>query len=528
MLALQDVSYTHANGDLLFDHVHFHIHRHEKIALIGANGTGKSTLLRIMAGLLPPVSGVVRTDAAPYYIPQAFGQFDSLTIAGALKIDKKLHALQEILEGRGTEADLLTLDDDWTVETRCREALAGWGLSHQELRQPLKSLSGGEKTRVFLAGIAVHQPELILLDEPSNHLDGAARALLRDYISSTDDTLVMVSHDRSLLALPQTVCELNKQGLTTYGGNYDFYAAQKELENEALDQHIHDKERMLRKAREKERETMERQQKSDARGKAKQEKAGVARIMMNTLRNHAENSTSKTKTRHAEKIGQLSGELQELRAALPEPDKMKFGFDRSSLHRGKVLFAAERMEFSYGNKPLWTTPLDIRILSGERIALSGANGSGKTTLIRLVLGDLAPASGSVYRALSGAVCIDQDYSLVDNRRTVYGQARHFNSSGIPEHEVKTRLSRFLFPKKDWDKPCGALSGGERMRLLLCCLTITSRSPDLIVLDEPTNNLDIQNTDILAAAVNAYEGTLLVVSHDEHFLSRIRIDRKISL
>jgi ATPase subunit of ABC transporter with duplicated ATPase domains len=207
---------------------------------------------------------------------------------------------------------------------------------------------------------------------------------------------------------------------------------------------------------------------------------------------------------------------------------MKFGFDNSALHKGKVLFAAQNINFCYGTQPLWPENLNFQITSGERVALNGLNGSGKTTLIKLILGNLEPQTGSIYRAENKSVYIDQDYSLIHNNPNVYEHAQLFNASSLPEHEIKIRLHRFLFTKDDWDKPCSALSGGERMRLILCCLTLNNQSPDLIVLDEPTNNLDIQNTEILTAATNEYQGTLLVISHDETFLKEINVKRIISL
>ena len=207
-------------------------------------------------------------------------------------------------------------------------------------------------------------------------------------------------------------------------------------------------------------------------------------------------------------------------------DKMKFGLDHSGLHKGKTLFTATDMNFSYDSQPLWTNDLNFQITSGERIVLKGLNGSGKTTLIKIILGSLE--TKTVYRADNKSVYIDQDYSLIDNNLKVYEQAQQFNTSALQEHEIKIRLTRFLFTKEDWNKPCSALSGGEKMRLMLCCLTINNQSPDIIVLDEPTNNLDIRNIEILTAAVNEYQGTLIVVSHDEHFLEQINVERIIEL
>ena len=528
MVILQNVSYSHPNKNLLFDHINLTVNNHDKIALIGNNGSGKSTLLKIIAGELQPFGEQIHVASKAYYIPQIFGQYNSLTVAQALQVEDKLNALHAILNGNVSAKNYALLDEDWTIEDRCNDALKSWQLTGLDVSQEMETLSGGEKTKVFLAGIFIHQPELVLLDEPSNHLDVAARQLLYDFIQTTKSTLIVVSHDRKLLNLLDTVCELSNDGIKMYGGNYEFYSEQKHIEIHALSQDIQGKEKALRKAKEKERETLERQQRSDNRGKGKQEKAGVARIMMNTLRNNAENSTSKIKSVHAEKIGGISQNLQQLRSSLPGIDKMKFGFDSSSLHKGKILFKADEVNVSYDNNLLWKENLSFEIRSGERIALKGRNGSGKTSLIKIILGELKPQTGTVYRAENRSVYIDQDYSLINNRLNVYEQAQQFNFYALQDHEIKIRLARFLFMKDDWDKPCSALSGGEKMRLILCCLTISETSPDIIILDEPTNNLDIQNIEILTAAIRGYEGTLIVVSHDEMFLHEVNMERKITL
>src|SRR5690554_5805478 len=528
MLTIQNLSYTHLNKDLLFSDINLTVNNHGKIALIGNNGVGKSTLLKIIAKELQPSDGLLKVETQPYYIPQIFGQFNHLTIAQALLIDEKLNALKEILNGNVSEENFSLLNDDWTIEDRCREALNYWNLSDLDLSQKMETLSGGQKTKVFLAGISIHQPELVLLDEPSNHLDNSGRNILYDFIENTKSTLIIVSHDRKLLNILDTVCELNKNGIKVYGGNYDFYKEQKEIEINAISQDIHSKEKALKKAKEKERETTERQQRLDVRAKKNLGKAGLPKIVSNTWKNSAERSTAKIAGVHTEKISDISQDLQELRSSLPDIDKMKFGFDNSALHKGKVLFTATDINFGYDKQLLWKENLNFQITSGERIALKGKNGSGKTTLIKLILGDIEAQTGKIHQADTKSVYIDQDYSLLDNRLKVYAQAQQFNTSAMQEHEIKIRLNRFLFTKDDWDKPCNALSGGERMRLSLCCLTIQSKSPDIIILDEPTNNLDIQNLEILTTAINEYQGTLIVVSHDETFLEQIKIKRTMEL
>jgi ATPase subunit of ABC transporter with duplicated ATPase domains len=528
MLTLQGISYAHPNKHILFNNISFSVNRHEKIALIGNNGVGKSTLLKIIAKIQPPLKGEVSIDTQPYYLPQIHGQYDHLTVSQALRVEGKLNALSEILQGNATADNLSLLNDDWNLEERCKQALSFWDLPDLVLSKKMGTLSGGEKTRVFLSGIQIHKPDLILLDEPSNHLDNFSRKNLYDFVESTDQTMIVVSHDRSLLNLFSTVLELNAKGIRTYGGNFDFYSQQKAIENDALYEGIDNKERALRKAREKEEEVVKRQQKLDSRGKKKQEKAGVARIMMNSLRNRAENSTAKIKDVHAEKIDVIAEDLRTMRASLPDIDKMKFGFDNSHLHKNKVLVSAANINFAYSSKYLWNENLSFRIVNGERIALKGVNGSGKTTLLRLLLGHVAPSIGEIFRAEFKSVYIDQDYSMVNNNLTVYEQAQQSNASGLAEHEIKMRLNRFLFSKGSWEIGCNELSGGEKMRLMLCCLTIAGKSPDMIVLDEPTNNLDIQNVEVLTAALLDYHGTMIVVSHDEVFLKDLAIDRTLEL
>ncbi|MDR0386268.1 MAG: ATP-binding cassette domain-containing protein [Prevotellaceae bacterium] len=528
MLVVQDISYMHPGKDLLFDRINLTVNRHDKIALIGNNGTGKSTLLKIIAGILPPAGGVVYSGSIPYYMPQVFGRFNGLTVAQAVGIEGKLKALSEILSGNVTETNMSILDDDWTVEERCREALSRWELDGLSLSRKMETLSGGQKTKAFLAGISIHQPETVLLDEPSNHLDMRGRALLYDFIQSDRSAMIVVSHDRKLLNLLDSICELSNKGITVYGGNYDFYAEQKQIEKNALNEDIKNREKALRKAKETERDTLERQQKRNARGNKQQKSEGTPKIMINKLKNDAERSSARLKDVLAGKTGDIARELTELRKELPHTDGMKFGFDSSPLHSGKILVTVENINFGYDKHPLWKQPPDFRIRSGERIVLRGTNGSGKTTLIKIILGELQPESGTVFRAVGNTIYIDQDYSLIDGRLTVYDQSQKFNTSALQEHEIKIRLNRFLFTKDDWDKLCDSLSGGEKMRLILCCLTISNRAPDMIILDEPTNNLDIRNMEILTEAIKEYRGTLIVVSHDTYFLEQINAERIIEL
>lgn len=528
MILLQNISFGFPGGNLLFNHINFTIQSHTKSALVGSNGMGKSTLLKIIAHEIQPLSGNINIQGEIFYVPQMFGNFNHLTISECLKIDQKLNALDKITNGEVDEKYFEILNDDWDIEERCQNTLQYWGLQDFDLNQKLEGLSGGQKTKVFLAGIQINHPDIIILDEPTNHLDLEGRKLLYDLIEKISATVIIVSHDRSLLNLVDTIFELSNQGIATYGGNFDFYTEQKEVEEDALHNDINTKERALKKAKEKERETLERKQKLDARGKQKQEKSGVARIMMNTLRNNAEKNTSKLKSVHAEKINDISGDLRDLRSTVRNFDQMKVNFNDSNLHSGKLLLAVENINFKYRMDKLWAENLNLEVRSGDRISIKGSNGSGKTTLIKLLLGNIEPFEGKVSRAEFQSIYVDQEYSLINPELTVYDFVQTFNNSALQESEVKTLLSRFLFGKETWDKKCEFLSGGERLRLLLCGLSISNTAPDLIILDEPTNNLDLQNVEILTNSIKDYHGTLLVISHDEIFLDEIGIGGEVVL
>ena len=324
------------------------------------------------------------------------------------------------------------------------------------------------------------------------------------------------------------MAEMSKNGISKYGGNYEFFAEQKEIALNALDHDVKSKEKELRKAKDREREALERQNKLNARGKKKQEKAGIPKILMGALKNKAEGSSAKLKGVHQEKITGIQQNLRDLRSNLPEIDQMKFGFEESGLPVGKILLEIDGVNLQINGNDLWKQNLDFQLKYGDRIAIKGNNGSGKTSLIKLMIGEIAPSEGKIKKADFNYVYVDQDYSMVSSSKSVYEMAQSFNQSGLLEHEVKIRLNRFLFPKESWDKSCLVLSGGERMRLLLCCLNISSKSPDIIILDEPTNNIDIQNIEILTAAIQSYQGTLIVVSHDQYFLEDIGIKENITL
>ncbi|MCE9162729.1 ABC-F family ATP-binding cassette domain-containing protein [Bacteroides ovatus] len=541
-ISIQQISYIHPDKEVLFSDLNFAISKGQKLGLVGNNGCGKSTLLQIIAGQLSPSSGVIVRPDDLYYIPQHFGQYDSLTIAQALQIERKQQALHAILAGDVSNENFTILNDDWNIEERSIAALDLWGLGQFTLSYPMNLLSGGEKTRVFLAGMDIHHPSVILMDEPTNHLDSSGRQRLYDWVEKYRSTLLVVSHDRTLLNLLPEICELEKHQINYYGGNYEFYKEQKTLMQEALQQRIKEKEKALGIARKVARETAERRDKQNVRGEKSNIRKGVPRIVLNALQGKSEKSTSKLTGVHQEKAEKLTNERNQLRGSLSPTAALKTDFNSSSLHTGKILVTAKEINFSYhsnsinndiqensiSKQQLWQAPVSFQLKSGDRLRIEGANGSGKTTLLKLITGQLQPQEGTLTRTDFSYVYLNQEYSIIDDRNSILEQAYAFNSRNLPEHEIKIILNRYLFPASEWDKSCRKLSGGEKMRLAFCCLMISNNTPDMFILDEPTNNLDIQSIEIITATIKNYAGTVIAISHDNYFIQEIGVEQCILL
>lgn len=527
-IVIQHLTYIHPDKEVLFQDISFSVNEGQKVALIGNNGSGKSTLMQVIGGRLAVSSGEIICSSETYYVPQHFGQYEGVTVAEALQIDKKIEALHAILEGDASVHNFTILSDDWNIEERALSALSVWGLSQISLSQPLSELSGGEKTKVFLSGINIHEPKIILMDEPTNHLDYRYREKLYSFIRSSSATMLIISHDRVLLNLLPSIFELSKHGIDLYGGNYEFYKQQKEQKEEAMYAKLDENAKQLRLAKKMAREAAERKQKVNIRSSKKSADAGIPRILLNSLKSKGENSLAKLKEVHNKKMESINDDVESIRADLPDKKGMKVDFNASSLHIGKILVTAKDINFKYTENLLWKEGLNVQIKSGDRILIKGDNGSGKTTFIKLLLGILNPSKGEIVSAEFKYVYLDQEYSIIDNNLTLYEQVQQFNSTGLLESEVKTILNRFLFPYETWDKLCGKLSGGEKMKLSLCCLMVGADTPDMLVLDEPTNNIDIQNIDILTNTIKDYRGTVLIISHDEYFASQVGIDYSIEL
>ncbi|RYY37825.1 MAG: ABC-F family ATP-binding cassette domain-containing protein [Sphingobacteriaceae bacterium] len=526
-VTINALSYHHPNKEQLFTHLSFTVNKGDKAALVGNNGVGKSTLLQLIAGKLQPSAGEVIASSALWYVPQHLGQYDHLSIAKALGVDKKLAAMQAITNGYTDVQYFTNLDDDWGIEDKIYAALHQWQLSHLSPTQKIGALSGGEKTKVFLAGIEIHSPEIILLDEPSNHLDVAGRMQLYDLIIKSRATILAVSHDRTLLnLLPQTY-ELSPAGIEIYGGNFDFYLEQKEGKVNALQNQLHEQSKTLKQTQQKARDVAEKRQRIESRGKTQGQSGSLPRIIAGGLKSKAEGSTAKALDVQDEKLAGISENIKQIRGQIQQYQVLKIDIGSSTLHQGKVLVDAAGITYSFDDKPLWEA-LTFQVRSGDRIHVRGYNGAGKTTLLKVITGVLAPVTGQINRAEFTYLYLDQDYTIINPSLNVFEQIQHYNSRNLQEHELKSLLIYSQFERHTWDNKCEVLSGGEKMKLALCCLAVSNHTPEMLILDEPTNNLDVKSLDVLTAAVKHFNGTLLVISHDEYFTSEIGIDKIIEV
>lgn len=529
-LQIQGLSYIHPNKDILFQNINFSISSGEICAIIGNNGVGKSTLLKIIAGKLCPATGNVSCDGILYMIPQHFGQFNGMSVAEALGLADKLNALSIILDGHGTEKEYELLNDEWDIQERVIEAFSRWQIGHITTDMLMEDLSGGEKTKVFLAGLDIYNPSVILMDEPTNHLDTTGRTLLYKYIAHTNHATIIVSHDRTLLNMLSVIYEMSPTGMRFYPMNYDEYRKTVDAEIEARVIQLENQQKELAKAEKSARKTMERQQKHASRGEKQSAKKCVARISMGLLRDKSEATTARLNKVQQEKMDAMRQEIHEIRSSINECMNIKIDIGNALLASRKLLVEAKNVSFKYaGRNTMWLqAPLNLSIFSGERIRIQGDNGCGKSTLLKLITGALQPTSGEMFRNETlNILHLDQEYSCIDNELTVYGQLEACDSKR-PEHELKMLLNRFLFTSSTWDKKCGNLSGGEKMKLALCHLIVCDNAPDMIIADEPTNNIDIASMDILATTLKNYKGTLLVVSHDEQFIHDVGIERTINM
>jgi ABC transport system ATP-binding/permease protein len=486
----------------LLDDVSLQVDPGERISVIGRNGSGKSTLLQILAGDLPPDTGTVWRQPAvrvarlvqdvvlcadrPVFdvVAEGLAELSDLVTSfhhAAAAVAE--HASEARLEQLGRLQHELEERDGWRLEQRVESVLAHLGLPADTI---VDTLSGGWRRRVLLGRALVAQPEVLLLDEPTNHLDIDAIAWLEEFLRDYAGAVVFVTHDRTFLQrLATRIIELDRGRLTSWPGDYATFLQKKEewLANEAV-----------------------RQEKFDKR--LAEEEAWLRQ------------GVKARRTRNEGRVRQLLAMREERARRRTQAGAVRLHIQQAD-PSGQMVFEAEHVSKSFGDRAV-IHDFSTRVLRGDRIGLIGANGSGKTTLLRLLLADLPPDEGAVKHGANVQVAYyDQQREQLDPERTVFETIGEGNDTvtvnGRTRH-VHGYLADFLFPPERARSPVKALSGGERNRLLLARLF--TRAANVLVLDEPTNDLDLETLELLEVQLVEWRGTLLLVSHDRSFLDNV--------
>lgn len=522
-ITLDRLSYRTPDGRPLLDNLTL-VFGAERTGLVGRNGVGKTTLLRLILGELSPVSGSVSTRGRVGVLRQALAPEPGATVADVLGVAAELARLARIESGEGSEDDLG--EADWLLPSRLEAALAEVGLDGLDPQRPAASLSGGQATRAAVAGLLATEPDFLLLDEPTNNLDAEARALVADVLARWRGGALVISHDRGLLRQMDRIVELTTLGAKTYGGNYDLYAERKAQDETAAIRDLSEAERTVARVNREAQAAKEKKARRDAAGRRFAAKASEPKILLGAMAERAENSGAR-EGRLADKLrDQATADLAEAQGAVERTRRLTFDLPPSGLASGKEVLAFDEVGFAYADGRKVLSGLSFRIAGPERVAAIGPNGTGKTTLIHLAVGDLEPTSGVVTRGVRAAL-LDQKTAMLGDDETLVEAFRRLNPEAS-ENAARAALARFLFRNVAGDKRVASLSGGERLRAGLACALMADRPPQLLVLDEPTNHLDLESIEAVEAALRGYNGALLIVSHDRDFLDAVGVEREIVL
>ena len=491
-----------------------------RTGLIGPNGCGKSTLLRVVAGELTPDAGTVRVAGDVRYLRQDAAVAPEATVADLLGVTARRRALAAIAAGSVDPADYDTVGDAWDVEERALAELALLGLhgDHDLLDRPAVGLSGGEAMQVALSGVRLARPAVTLLDEPTNNLDTAARARLYAAVDAWPGALVVVTHDRELLEHVDAVADLGRPGVPVYGGTFSAYAEHRAALQSAAERDLRDADAALRTAR---REAVEEEVKIARRAAGGRKAAASNRyppIVAGNKKRAAEVSAGRIRGVHADRVEQAVAARRDADRAARTDDVIRVDLPRTAVPAGRTVLALD-----IGGRPL-------SVRGPERIRIAGGNGAGKSTLLDVVLGRDAPHAAALLPGVRLTTPVGvpvghlaQRTLELDGHSDALAAVRDAAPGRTP-HDARVILARLLLKGDAPTRPVAALSGGERFRVALARVLFAEPAPQLLGLDEPTNNLDMASVDQLASALEDYRGALLVVTHDDHLARALRVDR----
>ncbi|MFI6876903.1 ABC-F family ATP-binding cassette domain-containing protein [Streptomyces sp. NPDC050400] len=493
-----------------------------RTGLIGLNGSGKSTLLKLIAGELRPADGTVRVSGEIGCLPQ------NVTLDTALRVDEVLGiaatrtALHAIEAGDVGEENFAAVGDDWDVEERAIATLGELGLGHVDLDRTIGEVSGGESVLLRLAALLLRRPDVLLLDEPTNNLDLHARQRLYAAVEGWSGVMVVVSHDRELLERVDQIADLRGGEVTWYGGTYSAYEKALAAEQEAAERMVRVAESDVKKQKRELTEAQVTLARRRRYGQKMWDSKREPKIVMGARKRAAQVSAGKHRILHEEKLAEAKERLDVAVEAVRDDDEIRVDLPYTAVPPGRSVLSLHNVTTAYGARVAG----EFELRGPERIALLGRNGSGKTTLLRTIAGELAPAGGELETHVPLRF-LPQRLDVLDDGLSVAENVARFAPQAT-NNRVRARLARFLFKGARADQPAGTLSGGERFRATLAALMLAEPAPQLLMLDEPTNNLDMASVDQLTSALEAYEGALIVASHDLPFLESIGVTRWLHL
>jgi len=522
-VTLNSVAARTPGGRGLFDNLTLAFGR-ECTAVVGRNGVGKTTLLRLVAGLADPAEGSVTRAGTVGWLAQAQTPTDDETVADTLGVAGPLAILHRVLAGEGSLDDMA--EADWTLEERMQTALAEVGLADLALDRRTADLSGGEQTRLRLAGLKLAAPDLLVLDEPTNHLDADARAMIADVVAEWSGGVVLVSHDRALLRRVDRIVELSSLGARVHGGGWDLYVERRDAERAAAERDLEQAERAIGRVQRETQMAQERQARRDRAGKAARANSSDPRILLDAQAQRAEESGARCQRLAERKRQAVEADLTQARERVERVRQLAMVMPATGLPVGRLVLNLNEAVVTVEDDRRLLGPISLRLTGPERLAVVGPNGAGKTTLLKLIAGLVEPSSGSVERPVRAAL-LDQQAAMLKPDETLVEAWLRLNPQGTP-NAARAALARFLFRNVQADRRVGELSGGERLRAALACVMTGAQPPQLLVLDEPTNHLDIESIEAVEAALSGYDGALVVVSHDADFIQSLRVDHTIVL
>lgn len=519
-LTLQGVSYVLPDGRTLFSELNEHLDA-TPTALVGRNGVGKTVLARLLAGQLPPSSGRCLRSGRVHYMAQQTSQLQTGTLAGLAGVQTTIDALARIEAGSSAHEDFDAVADRWDIHTRLQQELERSGLGHLHAATPAHTLSGGEAMRVALLGAMLSDADFLILDEPSNHLDRPNRQALNAQLRRWPRGLLVVSHDRQLLEQMQRTVELSSLGLRSYGGNYAFYAQAKANERHKAEQDLeHAKLERQREERAMQQQR-ERQERRQSRGDQHGKHGNQAKIILDRQKEWSEAASGKLRRQHNAARDALSDAVREAARVVEEQTAVSLlALPVTAASQKRVADIDIVLPYVAGA----TQHVALMLSGQQRVGVVGPNGCGKSTLLKVLAGQLQPASGECKVMVEG-VYLDQQLGNLASTRSVLAQLLDANP-GSNEADLRMRLAQLGLEAQKITAPSGVLSGGERLKAALACVLYAEPPPQLLLLDEPSNHLDLASTQALEAMLSSYRGALVVVSHDDAFLQALGLTHRL--